>query len=288
MPLTAETSRESVVLKDLAAFGVVQVSDLARKLRVSAVTIRKDLDALERRQLLRRIRGGAIQASSTDEGRFDYRLRRREAEKKAIARHAAELVEDGDTIALDASTTCYYLARTLLNRKDLVVITNGLQSAALLMEESNAMVIMPGGVLRRSSASIIAPFGLSLEGRGPITHGFFGAVSVSTEIGLMELDYGEADTKRTMAAACLNLYGLISSEKATQFGLHSFATPHQVTRIYTDENVSLEFARACAEAGMPIEVVSISTAALDDDAGGEPAFTPASPPYRLKRKSALL
>jgi DeoR/GlpR family transcriptional regulator of sugar metabolism len=265
MPLTTETDRESVVLKDLAAYGVVQVKDLADKLGVSPVTIRKDLEGLEQRQLLQRIRGGAIRISSTPEGQFSYRLRRRDAEKRAIARHVAGLVEDGDIIAIDSSTTCYYLARALLDRKDLVVITNGLPSATLLMEESNAMVIMPGGVLRKSSASMIAQFGLSLEGRGPITHGFFGAVSVSRELGLMELDHGEADTKRAMAAACLNLYGLISSEKATQFGLHSFATPHQVTRIYTDENVSLEFAKDCADADMPVVAVPMAAGLFTDD-----------------------
>jgi len=81
----------------------------------------------------------------------------------------------------------------------------------------------------------------------------------------MELDHGEADTKRAMAAACLNLYGLISSEKASQFGLHSFATTHQVTRIYTDENVSFEFAENCAEAGMPVVAVPMAKELFTDD-----------------------
>jgi DeoR/GlpR family transcriptional regulator of sugar metabolism len=265
MPANTERERESAVLKDLAAYGVVQVQELATKLGVSKVTVRKDLEALEGRQLLRRIRGGAIKVSSSDEGHFSYRLQRRATEKRAIARHVARVVNDGDTIAIDSSTTGYYLARALLDRKNLVVITNSLPSASLLMEESDAMVIMLGGVLRRSSASLVATFGPSLEGRGPITHGFFGAVSVSTQLGLMELDHGEAVTKRALAASCLNVYGLISSEKAAQFGLNSFAVPAQVTRIYTDENVSLEFAQTCSEAGMPIIAVPISQDLLSGD-----------------------
>lgn len=265
MALSIENDRESQVLKDLAAYGIVQVKDLATKFGVSEVTIRKDLEGLEQRNLLRRIRGGAIRVSSADEGHFSYRLRRRETEKKAIARYVADLVRDGDTIALDSSTTCYYLARALLERTDLVVITPSLPTATLLMEESDAMVIMPGGVVRRSSASMTAQFGLSLEDRGPITHGFFGAVSVSPKLGLMELDHGESETKRALAGACLNVYGLISSEKATQFGLHSFATPNQVSRIYTDENVSLEFAQICSDAGMPVAAVPISLDLLSGD-----------------------
>lgn len=265
MPVSTANPREAIVLKDLAAYGIVRVQELALKCGVSEVTIRKDLEGLEQRNLLRRIRGGAIRVTSADEGHFSYRLRRRESEKRAIARYVAAVVRDGDTIALDSSTTCYYLARALLERTGLVVITNSIPSATLLMEESDAMVIMPGGIIRRSSASMTAQFGLSLEDRGPITHGFFGAVSVSPKLGLMELDHGEAETKRALAGACLNVYGLISSEKATRFGLHSFATPQQVSRIYTDENVTLEFAHSCSEAGMPVSAVPISLDLLSGD-----------------------
>jgi DeoR family transcriptional regulator, aga operon transcriptional repressor len=105
-----EHERQQEVLRLLDGAGRVSVQDLADRFGVSLVTVRKDLEALERRRLLRRVRGGAVGASGADEGAFEMRLRYRSAEKMAIARAAAEIVRDGDAIALDCSTTCYFLA----------------------------------------------------------------------------------------------------------------------------------------------------------------------------------
>lgn len=272
MPSNIQVERETHILKDLAAYGIVHVKDLTTKLGVSEVTVRKDLETLEQKHLLRRIRGGAIRVSSADEGYFNYRLRREETKKKAIARYVSGIVNDGDSIALDSSTSCYYLARALLDKKGLIVITTSLPSATLLVEQSNAMVIMPGGVVRRSSLSMTAHFGDTLENRAPITHGFFGAVTVTPRLGLMELDHGEAEMKKDLAGACLNVYGLVTSEKVNHFGLHSFATPSQVSQIFTDENVPLEFTQACFQAGMPVTAVPVSVDVLSGhDAPSLPA-----------------
>src|SRR5690349_20224387 len=104
-----EFSREQAILTTLRSSGRVAVNDLAKQLHVSTVTIRKDLDSLERRSLLRRVRGGAVGAGAGNEGSFDRRLRDSRAKKQAIASAAAGLVDDGDVIAVDSSTTAYYL-----------------------------------------------------------------------------------------------------------------------------------------------------------------------------------
>ena len=82
---------------------------------------------------------------------------------------------------MDASTTCYYLAEKLLERRDLMVITNGLKTATLFLEKSSAMVMMPGGVLRRSAGSMVGPFGDVLAARGTIDKGFFGVKGLSVD-----------------------------------------------------------------------------------------------------------
>src|SRR5215210_3412133 len=105
MPSLDEHARSQAILSELGATGRVEVNDLAQRLEVSTVTIRKDLDALEQRAALRRVRGGAVAASIVDEGSFETRLRTHRAEKTAIARAAAPEVQDGDVIALDSSTS---------------------------------------------------------------------------------------------------------------------------------------------------------------------------------------
>ena len=149
--------------------------------------------------------------------------------KRAIARAVAPVVRDGDVIAIDSSTSTYYLAQELLERRNLVVITNGLRHALLFMEHSTAMVLLPGGVVRRSAGSVVGPIGDVLAGRGRITAGFFGVVSVSTIHGLMDISAEEAHTKQFMAQACDTVYGLFDSSKVNGFGLHSFTPSTDIT-----------------------------------------------------------
>ncbi len=155
MASLSEFDREQAILSELDASGRVEVSDLSHRFGVSTVTVRKDLEGLERRGMLRRIRGGALVAPRVDEGAFDFRHRVAANAKRAVARRAASLVRPGDVIAMDSSTTCYYLAEELLRVQPLTVITNGLRTSSLLLQQSEAAVIMPGGVLRRASESMV-------------------------------------------------------------------------------------------------------------------------------------
>ena len=195
-----EFSREQVILSALRTTGRVAVADLAARFGVSSVTVRKDLDALERRSLLRRVRGGAVSLGASDEGSFEARFTDSRDRKQAIAKAAAAAVRDGDVIAIDSSTTAFYLAQEIVERRGLVVVTNGLRLATLLMEQSSARVLVLGGVLRRSAGSLVGPIGDVLSSRGRIAKGFFGLVGLSAVHGLMDISAEEAQTKHVMAA----------------------------------------------------------------------------------------
>jgi DeoR family transcriptional regulator of aga operon len=257
-----EFTREQAILVQLETAGRVTVKDLAERFGVSTVTVRKDLDALERRSLLRRIRGGAVSAGRTDEGAWAIRARQARESKQAIARAAAGLVGDGDVIALDSSTTCYCLAEQLVDRRELVVVTNGMRAAMLLMAESSAMVVLPGGVLRRSAESVVGPMGDVLSGRGRIAKGFFGLVGLSTELGLLEVSAEEAQTKSLMAEACDEVYGLFDSSKTTGFGLHPFVDADAITALYTDDGIHPDVVATWAAAGVEIRVAPTGTATV--------------------------
>ncbi|WP_196073316.1 DeoR/GlpR family DNA-binding transcription regulator [Nakamurella alba] len=260
MPSLDEFAREQAILLELGSTGRVVVNDLARSFGVSTVTIRKDLDGLERRSLLRRVRGGAVSVGSSDEGAFEMRLRHSREAKKAIAAAVAPMIRHGDVIAMDSSTTCYFLGHELLDRRDLVVITNGLRLALLLMEQSSAMVLMPGGVLRRASGSMVGPIGDVLAGRGRIDKGFFGTIGISTTHGLMDLSSEEAQTKQFMAVACGKVYGLFDSSKVGGFGLHSFAPVSSIDAMVTDDAVGPEVVSEWAELGVPVHTVPVGGA----------------------------
>jgi DeoR family transcriptional regulator of aga operon len=252
-----EFAREQATLAALKATGHVAVNELAVQFGVSTVTIRKDLDVLERRNLIRRVRGGAVSVGASDEGAFEMRLRHSRDSKRAIARAVAATVSDGDVIAIDSSTTTYYLAQEILDRRNLVVVTNGLRHAMLFMEESSAMVLMPGGLLRRSAGSLVGPIGDVLAGRGRIGKGFFGVIGISTVHGLMDISAEEAHTKQFMADACDEVYGLFDSSKVGGFGLHSFTATKDIAGMYTDNEVSAEVAAAWTALGVQFRTVPV-------------------------------
>lgn len=256
MPEHYDLVREDVILHELSSNGQVSVTDLATRLGVSAVTIRKDLDSLERRSLLHRVRGGAVASPAGEEGAFSERLRKESSIKRELGREAATLVNDGDVIAIDSSTTCYFLAEELVDRRNLVVVTNGMRTATLFMNHSNATVVMPGGMLRRASGSMVGAFSNVLEGRGRIRKGFFGVAALSRGLGLLELSTEEAETKKSLIRACDVIYGLLASSKIDGFGLHSFAVPDEITGLFTDEGAGEEFVSGWASIGVPVTRVA--------------------------------
>ena len=121
-----EFSREQVILAALRTTGRVAVNELAARFGVSSVTVRKDLDALERRALLRRVRGGAVSLGASDEGSFEARFTDSRDRKQAIARAAAAAVRDGDVLAIDSSTTAYYAVQRMLADASNITFLTGL------------------------------------------------------------------------------------------------------------------------------------------------------------------
>ncbi|MGI8492443.1 MAG: DeoR/GlpR family DNA-binding transcription regulator [Acidimicrobiales bacterium] len=261
MASLSEFDREQAILLELDQHGRVVVAELSIRFGVSAVTIRKDLENLERRSMLRRIRGGALVAQRSDEGAFEFRQRVAPRAKRAIARRAAELVHPGDVIAMDSSTTCFYLAEELVDITPLTVITNGLRASAYLLSYSTATVIMPGGVLRRASESMVGFFGGVLDGRGRVDKGFFGLVGLSLQRGLLDITPEEAHAKEAMAAVCRQVYGLFDSTKVERFGTHPFVTVEQVTGLTSDTGVPVDIRRQWTEAGVTWDLVDPEAAA---------------------------
>jgi len=258
----SEFDREQAILLELDEHGRVEVIALANRFGVSTVTVRKDLESLERRSMLRRIRGGALVAPRSDEGAFEFRQRVAAKAKRAIARHAATFVRSGDVIALDSSTTCYYLAEELVDVEPLTVVTNGLRSSQLLLGNSRATVIMPGGILRRASESMVGFLSDVLTGRGRVDKGFFGLVGLSLERGLLDISPEEAHAKETLAGACRQVYALFDATKVERFATHPFVALDRVTRLISDTGVARDVHRRWTKAGVTWDLVAPGTGAL--------------------------
>jgi DeoR/GlpR family transcriptional regulator of sugar metabolism len=146
--------RFEYILRELDSNGYAAVGDLAEVLGVSAVTVRADLDALEQEGALIRTHGGAVPVP-LEGGRYSFAVRRgiRVPAKERIGAYAASLIQDGEAIVMDASTTSWHVAHRLDEKRDITVITNGLHVALELLRWPGVAVMMPGGPLWRSSSS---------------------------------------------------------------------------------------------------------------------------------------
>jgi DeoR family transcriptional regulator, aga operon transcriptional repressor len=241
------------VLRLLETRDAVHVAELAKAFSVSEVTVRSDLTALARQGLVARVRGGvrALQQGQSELG-FDLRLRLEVERKRAIARAAAELVGEGEAVALDASTTAYYLALELRAKRELVVVTNGLLVATALADAPGVSVLVTGGMLRLSAMSLVGDLGTGVLRTTRIGKGFLGARGLSLERGLMDLNPDEVRIKQEIAGACEQVFGILDGTKWHRTALLSFVRVEELTGVVTDSSAPADEVEAWRAAGVQV------------------------------------
>lgn len=249
----SQHERMQQILRMLETRDSVPVSELSESFAVSEVTVRSDLTALARQGLVARVRGGvrALQQGHSEVG-FDLRLRLEVERKRAIARAAVALIGEGEAVALDASTTAYYLALELRTKRELVVVTNGLLVATALADAPGITVLVTGGTLRLSAMSVVGDLGSDVLRTTRINKGFLGARGLSLERGLMDLNPDEVRIKQEMADACEQVYGILDGTKWHRSALLSFAAVEDITGIVTDSSAPPDEVEAWREAGVEV------------------------------------
>ena len=234
----------------------LRVLELAKALAVSEGTVRNDLNALEQQGVLTRVHGGAVlnQQSQFQNDSFLRRYKQNAAAKLAIAREAAVLVNDGDSILLDASSTVYYLAKALVERRHLRVMTNGFEVARELAQNSTNTVILIGGVVNNESSSVTGLLSEKIIEELHIQKAFLSCSGFSLERGMTEVLLAEAQIKRKAMESSRQLFALVDSSKFGNEDLTSFAHPEKINRLFTDQCLSSEWAERLEQAGIPFTI----------------------------------
>src|SRR6187200_1532979 len=256
-PLSGLPQQERMqhVLRLLETRDSVPVAELAETFSVSEVTVRSDLSTMAGQGLVARIRGGVRALRDGPEVGFDLRLRLEVEQKRAIARAAAAMVDDGEAVALDASTTAYYLALELCAKRELVVVTNGLLVATALADAPGITVLLTGGVLRLSAMSLVGDLGTDVLRTTRINKGFLGARGLSLPRGLMDLNPDEVRIKQEMADACDQVYGIFDGTKWHRSALLAFVPVEELTGIVTDSSAPTPEVDAWRGAGVDVVTV---------------------------------
>lgn len=246
--------RLEAIIRRLQEDGCVTVSGLSEELGVSAVTVRADLAALERAGRLARTHGGAVPVPLGDGAlSFSVRQSERVEAKERIGAAAAELVADGEAIVLDSSTTAWQVARHLLCRRDLTVLTTGLYVALELLRAPGIAVFMPGGPVWREAAAFIGPWDGDMLRQVNLRRGFFGGRGFTLEEGLTDPHQGEAELKRHLVAAVHEVNVIIDATKLGKVSLAPCAALDEIDRVITDRDAAPNVVAALRDRG--IEVV---------------------------------
>lgn len=243
-------------MDQLNATGRTDVSELAEAMSVSTVTIRADLLYLEKGQLLRRIRGGAIAVRpSRYERPVDLNASLRSNEKAAIASLAAEMVRDGETIILDTGSTIEALANLFPKTlSDIAVVTNSLNVAVELVDHPGATVILTGGTLRPKLHSLISPFGDLVLSEINADIAFMSCAGVDAVKGFTNSNWQEAEIKKSMIGAASRVIFLADHTKLKHVATARIATLKEADILITDSKASAETVRDLRAAGLEVIV----------------------------------
>ena len=231
--------RRAQIIETLEARGQVLVEGLALEFGVSLVTIRKDLSELEARGLLHRTHGGASWAHrSLFNPSFREKAHLQQAEKQAIARATLELIEEGDSLILDAGSTTHALARAMKKKfRHLHIITNSVPIALELSETSWELLLL-GGSLRHHSQALIGPATVRALEPYFADKAILSATGASVSHGLTTPNDLEAQTKRAMIRAASQVIGIVDSSKLDRVTLANFAALSDLSHLVTDWNAA--------------------------------------------------
>lgn len=234
----------------------LRVPEIAKMLSVSEGTVRNDLNALEDEGQLIRFHGGAILTERLEFRNTSFSARHQEhtAEKMLIARYAAQLVNDGDSLLLDASSTVYYLSLAIQDRQRLRVVTNGLDSARLLTKNPSNSVFLIGGVLSQDGSSVTGLFSEQSIRELHTQKAFVSCSGFNLERGMTEVHFDEAQLKRKAIQTSTQLFALIDSSKFGKDDLTTFGSVGQITCLYTDSGLSPEWATRLEQTGITFKI----------------------------------
>jgi DeoR/GlpR family transcriptional regulator of sugar metabolism len=253
--LVIAAERRSLILEMIRLDGVVSIAAAAERLGTSTVTVRRDLDQLATGGLVSRTHGGAVASGATRESPYAEKLQLAAEEKARIAAAAAELVHDGETLVIGPGTTTEALARHLVHRSGLTVVTNSLVVADVLAGSDEHDVLVTGGALRSSIRALVGDQAVSTFRGVHADKTFLSGNGLAADFGLSTPAASVADADRAMAAAGYQVIVLADHTKiGVRTALRTVPTA-EIAQLVTDRASARQELDALEEAGVQLHVV---------------------------------
>lgn len=247
------TDRHQLILKRLQEKGRVTIQELSDLIKVSGVTIRKDLKLLEDKNLLFRTKGGgSLTNPYTIERPIDEKEGINASEKQRIAKAAVSLIADDDSIIIGSGTTVFELARCLHPSKHLTVITPAAKVTLELSTRRNVEVLQLGGIVRQNSSSVAGAYAEKILDDISCGILFLGVDGIDLDFGFSITNLAEASLNQKMIDCAQVVVVLADSTKFGRRGLGKVCNFDQVHYIITDDKVHPSTVKALEERGIKV------------------------------------
>lgn len=247
------TDRHIKILEILSKNNRIQVTVLSDMLKVSQVTIRKDLDILEERSLVRREHGYACLNNSDDIGKrmaYNYQIKRR------IAIAAASTVEEGETVMIESGSCCALLAEELANaQKDITIVTNSVFIAKYIRNANRTRIILLGGYYQPESQVVVGPMTRQCSEIFFSDKFFIGTDGYIPGYGFTGNDLLRSQTAKDLTENARDIIVLTNSEKFSHQGVLGLLRLEKVTSVYTDDKIPEETELQLVEKNIKVQKV---------------------------------
>lgn len=240
--------RLTAILDHLAEQGSVEVADLAHSFAVSDATVRRDLQALSRNQLIMRTHGGAMPADAGSEVPARVKAVLRHNEKQRIGRAAADLVPDGAVVGMTGGSTTLEVARALAGRRGVTIVTNAINVAAELADHHGGRMIVVGGIIRPSQ-ELVGPAAEAMLSNYHLDMAFIGVDGLTAEEGCTTYDEMEAQTDRAFLNRSQRAIVVADSSKVGKITFARITRLDDISDIVTDNEVDLQQRTRLQDAG---------------------------------------
>lgn len=234
------------------------VQELAQEFQVSESTVRRDLKILEEAKQLRRTHGGAVALlSDNSEPPFMEKEDRYRLQKEAIAKAAAAMIQEGDTLVLDSGSTTYYLAKELKLFKQLTVVTNSVMVAQELSMNKGVDLVLTGGSLRHETLAMVGPLTEKALESVYVDKAFVAINGLDPIIGLTTPNMLEAAAKRSILRSAKQVILLADHSKYGKVSFAKVAGLSDIDHCLTDDGISDTAREELEAAGVSVTVVPI-------------------------------
>ncbi|WP_149892963.1 DeoR/GlpR family DNA-binding transcription regulator [Roseibium aestuarii] len=248
------------ILEIARAEGKVTVEDLAERFNVTVQTIRRDLAELAELGRLERVHGGAVLPSGVSNIGYEERRGLNRSAKVAIAKACAREIPDGASVFMNIGTSTEAVARELLHHKDLLVVTNNMNIANILVDNPDCDIIVAGGMVRRADGGLVGTLTMKAIEQFKFDLAVIGCSAMDEDGLLLDFDIQEVGVSQTIIAQSRRVFLVADQSKFKRNAPARIASLQEVDALFMDHPLPAKLERKCRDWGVEVHIA--------EDAGG--------------------